>query len=650
MNLVEKLRSNLRFKLVALMMVILVLVVTTISGYLIYKNHTETMANFRRQGEVLADIIKTSSMNAETAYKQAENVLEQDMIAEAKLLANLVAAGDINNQDLIKLSKETGIDEFWITDGNGTVTLTNFTDGLGFTFPDDPEAQAYPFRAILDNPDKVVAQKAMVRDVDNTLFKFVGVGRLDKPGIVQVGMDASVLTTLNEKIGLQKIIDQVSSQEAISYITIIDKNLQITESSSNYKKFKAELKNYVKKNQGMLGQVIKNGEYKTQLLELKNDYIYEIIVPYNGMALRIGLDFNETAAAMNESRNRVIMISIILLLIAGLIINFFAKRITGPILDLVEVSQTVAAGDFSQKIEIDSEDEIGELGESYNYMLSTIRQIIKDIYENAEHLETVLQEATASVTQVNQNTNQSRDSIGEVSKVIGEVSTTIEELSDRSHDIYSAGEKTFSEIKNTDQKIEYGNRILDDAIESMKNLENKVEQIGEISNTIMEITEQTNLLALNAAIEAARAGEQGRGFAVVADEIRELAERSATSTQKIQDIINGVKGATHNMREITIGTEESDENSIVDIFDSISEASNLITENMDDVIETSEDQASKTEETSASTEEIWASTEEINSKFEEVAESVSHLQDMLEQIAKDSEDLVDNIDDKVTNI
>ncbi|SDC79114.1 MULTISPECIES: methyl-accepting chemotaxis protein [unclassified Candidatus Frackibacter] len=647
--MLKRLNSNLRVKMIGLMLVVIIGTLAIISGYIIYKNRVETMANFKRQGELLADVIKTSSANAETAYKSAEKVLEKEMIAEAQLIADLLNEGDINNQDLIRLSKKTGIDEFWITNGQGTVTLTNFTDGLGWTFPDDPKAQAYEFRKILDNPDKVVAQKAMVRDVDGKLFKFVGVSRKDKPGIVQVGMDASFLKQLEDKIGLQSILKELSSKDEIDYITVLDKDKEVVAKSGIYEEFASEIKK-ASKSDDIFKEVINEAAVKTQLLNLNDHHIYQIVLPYKDGALNIGISFDKAMAALVQTRNNVIIISIILLVGAAIIINLFAKRISRPILDLVNVSNLVAAGDFSQQVEVKSKDEIGQLEEAYNYMLETIRGIINGIYQNAEQLETVLQEATANIVQINQNTGQSAESVDEVSKVIGEVAATIEELSERSQEMHIAGSKTFEEMQHTDKDIKYGNKILDSATQAVQDLEERVERISQISNTIMDITEQTNLLALNAAIEAARAGEEGKGFAVVAEEVRELAERSSKSAKQIQNITEAVKDATKKMKEITVGTEKSKQNSIVDVFDSISDSSGSITSNMNKVIEISEAQSSKTEETSASTEEIWASTEEVNSKFEEVSDSIDQLQSMLEQIAKDSERLVNDIDDKVKKL
>lgn len=144
-----------------------------------------------------------------TSRTQAENVLEMGMISQSHLLAELLCHSTPTVNDIRDLCQRTGIDEVWITDHDGVVVLTNNPDGIGFRFPDDPSAQAAAFRRVLGR-EQVVVQPAMHRDIDGKMFKYVGVARRDRKGIVQVGIEASNLERLRDHgKGFAVVADEV---------------------------------------------------------------------------------------------------------------------------------------------------------------------------------------------------------------------------------------------------------------------------------------------------------------------------------------------------------------------------------------------------------------------------------------------------------
>jgi methyl-accepting chemotaxis protein len=210
-------------------------------------------------------------------------------------------------------------------------------------------------------------------------------------------------------------------------------------------------------------------------------------------------------------------------------------------------------------------------------------------------------------------------------------------------------------------------------------------QIGEIVTTIEDIASQTNLLALNAAIEAARAGESGKGFAVVADEVRKLAERSASATREIGDLVKGIQKTVseavtameEGAREVDAGVQKANSagsalttilsaaeavtqeaiqaanaaklmstsaNELVSAVDTVSavvEENTAATEEMaassSEVTRAIENIASISQESSASVEEVSASAEEMSAQVQQVnssAQELAHLAKKLQDIVK----------------
>ncbi|MEF8770858.1 MAG: methyl-accepting chemotaxis protein [Candidatus Accumulibacter phosphatis] len=252
----------------------------------------------------------------------------------------------------------------------------------------------------------------------------------------------------------------------------------------------------------------------------------------------------------------------LLIIVAALLSGFVVARhwITRPLQEIALVADRIAAGDLTGRLTGDSVDEVGRLKQAIGKMSENLQTTVGSVRKASA---TMLEQSLALVTaaeQVSGSAQVQRDAATGMAASVEEMSVSIDQVAEHAHAAQglsiASGQAASQGAEVIHQAVGAMNQItgfVRQASTTVSELGRRSQDISAVVQVIREIADQTNLLALNAAIEAARAGEQGRGFAVVADEVRKLAERTATSTHSIGEMIghiqDGAKAAVHQMED-----------------------------------------------------------------------------------------------------
>lgn len=323
-------------------------------------------------------------------------------------------------------------------------------------------------------------------------------------------------------------------------------------------------------------------------------------------------------------------------------------------------------GDLTKRVSIRTNDEIADLGKAINTFMEKLQNIMKMIIENSQKLEKVVGEVQESV-------RTSNDSASDLSAVTEELSATMQEvghsatvinqnadsvrseveiIADKSNSIndYSKQMKENADemesnakanMQETSIKVQEILEVLNQAIEDSKS----VEQVNGLTNDILNISSQTNLLALNASIEAARAGEAGKGFAVVADEIRQLADSSRETANRIQQINQVVTNAVHNLAGNANNLVEYMNDSILPEFENFVSSGEQYRDNATYIEGVMNEFTAKTDDLKRAMDEIAASIGTITDAIEEGARGVTGAAESTQMLVEDMENISNRMDE-----
>lgn len=328
-----------------------------------------------------------------------------------------------------------------------------------------------------------------------------------------------------------------------------------------------------------LADVFRGASYVQDYIDSTEDgdlvSVYKPISNSNGVIVGVlGCDYDASSvvARQNSILKQVVGIAVICLVIALFILSLVVgkimrglNRVDKKIYDLIHNE-----GDLTQKLDINTGDEMELIANNVNTLLEFIREIMLNIAGNSTELRAssqkvvhsltdaelsisdvsaTMQEMSAAMEETNASLTQVKDSIDQMYEAIGIISSNANEGKESSNETMTRAGQIYETAQKERERAKILARDMAASVNEKIEKSRAVEEIRTLTENILTITEQTNLLSLNASIEAARAGEAGRGFAVVAGEIGKLASDSAGAASRIQAVSDEVIMAVNELAQ-----------------------------------------------------------------------------------------------------
>lgn len=352
----------------------------------------------------------------------------------------------------------------------------------------------------------------------------------------------------------------------------------------------------------------------------------------------------------SAGRSRIIIIALLVVAscLSTLLAVLIIRSINGPVKKVASLADSMAHGDLTGRLDVDQKDEIGDMSNSLNTMISQLRTMMIEIIHDAHQLTSsstnmaaVSLQLSGSARGTAEKSNTVAAAAEEMSTNLHSVSAAMEQSTNSVNMVAAATEEMTATVNEISQNAEKARAVSENAVNQSRLTSTKVislgesaHKIGRVTETISEISAQTNLLALNATIEAARAGEAGKGFAVVANEIKELARQTAAATVEI-------KGQIDEIQDTTTSTIE-DIHKISEVILEISNVINGIASAVEEQSVATNEIASNISQTSSGIVEVNGNVAQSTMVIAEITENIAEINQEAGQVSEGSNQVLMN--------
>ncbi len=434
---------------------------------------------------------------------------------------------------------------------------TYYTEkGVFKTVSKDNERDSWFFSALA--AQKKLSINFDVAEDSQALMAFINVlvGPAKNPvGVAGAGLN---LSSLSKQLSTTKL-----SPNSTAYMVASDGTILAHPDQTYVSKIK-NIKNFP--DQGFQNEIVltlmgeEKGEYEYTDDTGTEKLIVFKTIPSTGWKIVFDIPKKELGSGLEKIQvyNLIMTLTCIVLLV--ILLSLLINRILKPVRQTVDTLEDISQGegDLTQRITVTSGDEIGALAQAFNTFQEKLCSIIADarvysekVDQASEQMLTITRDVSGETETISGRTQAIADAAGEVNISMESVASAVEESNANLGMIASAVEEMSATINEISKNSSNARQISENAVSVSRDTSRQIEslgisanEIGNVTDTITDISEQTNLLALNATIEAARAGDAGKGFAVVASEIKVLASQTTDAAKDINEKISGIQHAT----------------------------------------------------------------------------------------------------------